>query len=159
MGNGSIQVGPTIFRGLDNTVYALRSRWVENTLPPSEIPNFGNGHNTFDLLWYAHKGYADGSYSWDGARQVGNDWVFSQVVPGPSGRLYAVEGDGDLLWYDHLGWASGTFRWAGPRDIGDGWRIRTLDPSPRDFLGVFCDTRNGDSSLNCFTNRFDHLCD
>jgi hypothetical protein len=92
MGNGSIQVGPTIFRGLDNTIYALRSRLVENTLPPSEIPNFGDGHNTFDLLWYAHKGYADGSYSWDGARQVGSDWVFNQIVPGSSGRIYAVEG-------------------------------------------------------------------
>lgn len=92
MGNGSIQLVPTIFRGLDNTIYALRSRWVENTLPPSEIPNFGNGHYTFDLLWYAHKGYADGSSSWDGVRQVGNDWVFSQIVPGSSGRIYAGRG-------------------------------------------------------------------
>lgn len=147
MGIGIIQVGSIISHQLDNIIYALRTRWVENTLPPEEIPNFGNGHNTFDLLWYEHKGYADGSYSWNGARQVGRDWVFDQIVPGSSGRLYAVEGDGDLLWYDHLGWARGTFNWAGPRDVGDGWRIPTFNPSPRDFLGIFCDTRNGSNSF------------
>jgi hypothetical protein len=148
MGTDTIQVDSVILNGLDSTIYALRPRWVENALPPGEIPNFGNGHNTFDLLWYRHKGYADGSFEWDGARQVGNDWIFDQIVPASSGRIYAVEGDGDLLWYDHLGWTHGTFNWIGPRDVGDGWRIRTLDPSSRDLLGVFCDTRNGDNSFN-----------
>lgn len=57
MGNGSVRLAPTTFLGLDNTIYALRSRWIENTLPPSEIPSFGNDHSTFDLLWYAPKGY------------------------------------------------------------------------------------------------------
>lgn len=140
-------LGPAIFSGLDSTIYALRSRFVENTLPSSEIPNFGNGHNTFDLLWYRHKGFDDGSFSWDGARQVGNDWVFDQIVPGSNGRIYAVEGDGDLLWYDHIGSATGSLRWAGPRDVGDGWRVRTLDPAPRDLLGIFCDTMNGDNTF------------
>jgi len=126
---------------------------VENTLPLSDIPNFSNGHNTFDLLWYKHTGYADGSSSLDGARQVGNDWVFDQIIPGGNGRIYAVEGDGDLLWYDHLGTASGTFRWAGPRDIGDGWHIPTLNPAPRDLLGIFCDTRNGEELLTASSGR------
>ena len=151
MGNGAAQAFslPRVSHGLDNTIYALRPRWVENALPPSEFPSFGDGHNTFDLLWYRHTGYADGSFVWDGARQVGNDWLFDQVVPGPNGLIYAVEGDGDLLWYDHIGSATGTFRWSGPRDVGDGWRIRTLDPTPRDLLGVFCDTMNGS---NAFTS-------
>lgn len=147
MGNSRLQLSPTISVGLDSTIYALRSRWVENTLPSSDTPIFGNGHHTFDLLWYAHKGYADGSNSWDGARQVGNDWNFDAIAPGTAGRIYAVEGDGDLLWYDHLGWVRGTFRWAGPSDVGDGWWVRTLNPSPRDLLGIFCDTKNGDSSF------------
>lgn len=149
MGNGSIQVVSPIFsRGLDSTIYALRPRFVENTLPPSEVPSFGNGHNTFDLLWYGHKGYADGSFSWDGGRHVGTDWVFDQIAPGAAGLMYAVEGDGDLLWYDHLGSVLGTFRWAGPRDVGDGWHIQNVDPAPRDLLGIFCDTKNGSPLLS-----------
>jgi hypothetical protein len=147
MGNSIIQSHTVFTRGLDSTIYALRSRSIENTLPPSDIPSFGNAHHTFDLFWYNHKGYANGAYSWDGARQVGNDWLFQQVVPGSNGILYAVEGDGDLLWYDHLGIAHGTSRWAGPRDIGDGWYIPSLNPSPRDFLGIFCDTRNETSPI------------
>lgn len=149
MGNGITLRPPTttISPGLDSTIYALRPRFIENTLPPSEVPSFGNGHFTFDLLWYRHKGYIDGSFSWDGPRQVGNDWVFDQIVPGGGGLMYAVEGDGDLLWYDHLGSALGTFRWTGPRDVGDGWHIPSSNPSPKSPLGIFCDTMNGRSLL------------
>lgn len=139
---------PTLVSPLEDTIYALRRRWVENTIPKSEMPSFGNGHYTFDLIWYRHKGYADGSISWEGGRQVGNDWVFSQIVPGPHGKLYAVEGDGDLMWYDHLGSVDGTPHWAGPRDVGDGWSVPTINPSPQSLVGIFCDTRNGDNLLS-----------
>lgn len=143
MNKDTIALVNTTLERLDNIIYALRPRFVENSLPPSDAPSFGNGHLTFDLLWYEHNGYADGSPSWQGARQVGDDWLFAQIVPGGSGIIYAIEGDADLLWYDHLGHVLGTFRWAGPRAIGTGWPIPTTNPSPRDLLGVFCDTQNG----------------
>ena len=145
--SGSQVLTPTLTRGLDSTIYALSPRLVGNTLPPSPIPSFGNPHTTYDLLWYRHNGYADGSFSWEGARIVGTDWEFSEIAPGGAGLIYAVEGDGDLLWYDHLGSVLGTFRWAGPNPVGSGWNITSVNASGRDVLGLFCDTRNGSPLL------------
>ncbi len=144
---GQNPIVPVHTTGLADVIYALHTYWVTIESPPQEVPNFGNGYYTADLLWYAHKGYQDGAATWDGGRKVGNGWNFDAVFPGPAGAIYAVERDGDLLWYDHLGFATGATRWVGPRQVGSGWHIRSLDPSPSTFLGAFCDTRNGGGLL------------
>lgn len=135
--------------GLEHQIYALRSRMTPNTMPPSDPPNFGNSQLTYDLMWYRHNGYADGSATWDGPSQVGNDWDFGAIIPGSNGAIYAAGTHGDLYRYVHLGRTSGKPRWKNPQRqlIGRGFRISSTDPRPQDFLGIFCDTRNGDPAL------------
>jgi hypothetical protein len=128
---------------MSNRIFTLVPRWVSNTLPPTDPPGFGDGHYTFDLFLYAHTGFRDGSPSWEDRQQIGNDWNFNQVFPGPHGVIYAIDGNGDLQWYQYLGQGNGAPRWQGPEPVGNGWNVRQVGPSATDFLGAFCDTRNG----------------
>ena len=147
--------GPAVLNPdrMSDAIYALGPRWVPNTLPPSDPPNFGNGHYTEDLFLYTHKGFRDGSRSWEDRRQIGNDWNFSEVFPGPHGVIYAIDGDGNLQWYQYRGRTGGTDRWRGPKLVGNGWNVRHVGPSSDDFLGAFCDTQNNDNALSLSSSK------
>ena len=88
-----------------------------------------------DLLWYRHRGAADGSFAWDGPILVGTGWQdFTNVFSPGEGIIYAVQPDGTLLFYRHITWndALADFTWDGPAQIGTGWQgfaaVLTLAP-------------------------------
>jgi hypothetical protein len=90
----------------------------------------GNGN---ELLWYAHSGREDGTFSWAAAqaKTVGTGWGFKQVLSGGDGVIYAITTGGDLLWYRHDGRADGSFRWA----FSDGKKVNTGWNFERVFSG------------------------
>ena len=63
------------------------------------------------LLWYYHDGRNQGSFEWQGPKQVGTGWQsFRQVFAGDGGVIYGLTSDGRLMWYRHLGRRDGSFR-------------------------------------------------
>jgi hypothetical protein len=86
--------------------------------------------DNFNLLWYRHDGWSDGSVSWalDHGLQVGNGWNFKEVFSGDDGVIYAITESGDLLWYRHYGWSDGSVNWDanGGTQIGNGWNFREV---------------------------------
>ena len=79
------------------------------------------------LKWYRHLGFADGSVSWDGPKDVGSGWAdFKQVFAMGRGVIYAITNDGTLKWYKHAAYLEGSGlnspgAWFGPKDFGGGW--------------------------------------
>ncbi len=77
-----------------------------------------------DLNWYRNESSSQpgGSTSWQGPKQVGNDWHgFTTVFSGGGAAVYGVRPDGTLLWYGHDGCFDGSPNWREPRQVGTGW--------------------------------------
>lgn len=76
-----------------------------------------------NLWWYKHLGASNGTFSWQGGKQIGNGWGFSYVFSGGNGVIYAVDNAGNLHWYRHLGYLTGAATWASGSGtiIGSGW--------------------------------------
>jgi hypothetical protein len=73
--------------------------------------------NSGDLQWYRHRGFSDGSSSWDGPHGVGTGWQnFKDVFGVSDGVIYAIKPDGTVLWYRHEAWQTGDPAgvWLGP---------------------------------------------
>ncbi|HSJ68262.1 MAG TPA: tachylectin-related carbohydrate-binding protein [Anditalea sp.] len=93
--------------------------------------------NNGDLFWYLHKGWRDGTSSWDSqeGRKVGSGWNnFSKIFSGGNGVIYAIQKStvdmrtgrrtgGNLLWYRHDGRNTGTWDWASNsgNKVGNNW--------------------------------------
>lgn len=125
----------------DNTIYTVCS----NSKPVP--PGGGLGVWSDDLCWRQHKGYDDGSPSWNGPRLIKTDWLgwfdrYQPCVPGGNGLIYVIGKDGKLQLYNHRGNANGAASLSGPYDVGDGWYIGDLNSKPEICLGIFCDTGN-----------------
>ena len=66
------------------------------------------------LQWYYHDGRNQGTFNWQGPKQVGTGWqVVRQVFAGDGGVIYGITSDGKLVWYRHLGRRDGTLPLAG----------------------------------------------
>jgi hypothetical protein len=119
-------------------IYAV-TPMVEATLPIGIGDGMG-GHPASggDLMWARHLGRANGSFKWEGPKQVGTGWMgFEHVFSGGDGIIYAVDptveardhatwgttpaSGGNLWWYRHVGWEDGSFKWEGPKKVGTGW--------------------------------------
>ena len=76
-----------------------------------------------DLIWNKHKGFADGTASWDLANsRVGNSWQnMKAVLSVGRGIIYAISPEGNLIWFNHLGYATGENRFAESVVVGKGW--------------------------------------
>lgn len=77
-----------------------------------------------DLLWYKHRGWQNGSSTWENngnSRRVGSSWQgFRSVFATNSGIIYGVQNNGDLMWYWHNGWETGVGTWS---NAGVGIRV------------------------------------
>jgi hypothetical protein len=51
------------------------------------------------LQWYYHDGRNQGTFNWQGAKQVGTGWqVYRQVLAGNGGVINGITSDGKLIW-------------------------------------------------------------
>ncbi len=131
-----------VFAGGNGIIYAVTA---SNRITRTGMRQAAAG----DLLWFKHLGWQDGSFNWQGPKQVGSGWGhFEQLCCDQEGVLYAVtphvdanpdfgattvqpgsQGGkrptpatgGDLLWYEHTGRDQGTWDWQGPKKVGVGW--------------------------------------
>lgn len=115
--------GSGLVYGVTPRVPASRiSETVQVTATGEHIGSGGKPASGGDLFWYRHLGRDDGSFRWEGPRQVGIRWdAFKHLFSGGNGVIYGVQQNGDLLWYRHVGCSDGSFIWQGPKKVGVGW--------------------------------------
>lgn len=65
-----------------------------------------------DLFWYKHFGYADGAFSWEEGKKIGNGWNNSRQIISGGGIIYALQKDGSLWWQKHEDYSGGQAVWA-----------------------------------------------
>jgi hypothetical protein len=137
-----------VFAGGGGILYALKDTgellWYRDTLRNGTNGPTGSG------------GWAAGS-----GNQIGSGWqIFSQVIHGGDGIIYAIKATGELLWYRDLARNGGTSWAAGSgNQIGAGWNnFRVVFSggngvlyaiTPAGTLHWFKDTlRNGTNAAN-----------
>ncbi|MEP6902209.1 MAG: tachylectin-related carbohydrate-binding protein [Actinomycetota bacterium] len=66
----------------------------------------------YDLYWYKHNGYSNGTPAWENGKKIGSGWRSRQVISGGGGILYSLQYDGTLLWQKHKDYYGGSAVWA-----------------------------------------------